>query len=239
MIRYIEGVLYQLKYFISKHGDEGKTELNTIASARTITMDLDEEKKFSYCGCKVSSTGELVILFREGCLGTNIDYACSAENLEAALNEAPSAAVASRRPMSFVARAAIRSDWDPEVEAIKSKLKQILKKDIAVEPQFEQVFDKLSAAKDAPDVWEKNLGMYLKMYYEDLVRYLEYQKFGEDDMLQEGFNDGIDKATIVFRIVDKGQLKHSTYNECVIEDGTLFLQVSSGCGVTDSNSTAC
>ncbi|KAK0763752.1 hypothetical protein N5P37_003137 [Trichoderma harzianum] len=221
---YVDGVLYQLDRYIGKHGEEGKTELNTIASARTISMDLDEDKKFSYCGCKISPAGQLVILFREGYLGTNTDYACSLENLEGALNEAPSAAVTGHRPMSFVARAAIRSDWDTEVESIKSKLSKILKKDIAVVPQFEQVFDKLSAAKDAPDVWERNLGMYLKMYYEGLINYLEYQKFGEDDMLYEAFNEGVDKATVVFRIVDKGELKHSTYNECVIEDGTLILQ---------------
>ncbi|KKO97461.1 hypothetical protein THAR02_10440 [Trichoderma harzianum] len=223
---YIDGVLYQLDRFIGKHGEEGKTELNTIASARTISMDLDEDKKFSYCGCKISPAGQLVILFREGYLGTNIDYACSLENLEGALNEAPSAAVTSHRPMSFVARAAIRSDWDTEVESIKAKLSKILKKDIAVVPHFEQAFDKLSAAKDAPDVWERILGMYLKMYYEGLINYLEYQKFGEDDMLYEAFNEGVDKSTVVFRIVDKGELKHSTYNECVIEDGTLILQAA-------------
>ncbi|KAL6691755.1 hypothetical protein J3F84DRAFT_352048 [Trichoderma pleuroticola] len=223
---YIEGVLYQLDRFIGTHGEEGKTELNTIASARTISMDLDEDQKFSYCGCKISPAGQLVILFREGYLGTNIDDACSPEHLEGALNEAPSAAVTtgSHQPMSFVARAAIRSHWDTEVESIKKKLSEILKKDIAVVPQFDQAFDKLSAAKDAPNGWEQNLGLYLKMYYEGLVHYLENQKFGEDDMLYEAFNEAIDKATIVFRIVDKGELEHSTYNECVIEDGTLILQ---------------
>ncbi|RFU79652.1 hypothetical protein TARUN_2567 [Trichoderma arundinaceum] len=223
---YIEGVLYQLDRFIGKHGDEGKAELNTIASARTITMDLDEGKKFSYCGCEVSPTGSLAILFREGCLGTNIDYACSLENLESALNEAPGTASISHRPMSFIARAAIRSDWDTEVGNIRAKLKSILKRDIDVEPRFEQVFDKLSAAKDAPDIWQRNLGLYLKLYYEGLLSYLDNQKFGEDDMLYEGFNETIDKATVSFRIVDKGQLKHSTYNECVIEDGALILQTT-------------
>ncbi|KAH0497416.1 hypothetical protein TgHK011_004719 [Trichoderma gracile] len=221
---YIDGVLYQLNRFIEKHGAQGRSELNTIASARTITMDLDQDKKFTYCGCKISPTGQLVILFREGCLGVNIDYACSLENLEAALNEAPRTASAGDLPMSFAARAAIRSDWDGEVQAIEEKLKEVLKKDIAVVPQFEQAFDKLSAAKDAPENWQQNMGLFVKLYFEGLVRYLEYQKFGEDDMLYEAFNETIDKATVAFRIVDKGQLKHSTYNECVIEDGTLILQ---------------
>lgn len=223
--RYIDGVLYQLNRFIEKHGAAGKSELNTIASARTITMDLDQDKKFTYCGCTISPDGQLVILFREGYLGVNIDYACSLENLEAALNEAPKSASTGGLPMSFAARAAVKSDWDSEVQAIEAKLKDILKKDIAVVPQFEQVFDKLSAAKDAPESWQQNLGLFLKLYFEGLVHYLEHQKFGEDDMLYEAFNETIDKATVAFRIVDKGQLKHSTYNECVIEDGTLILQV--------------
>jgi hypothetical protein len=229
--RYIDGVLYQLDRFIAKHGDKGKEELNTIASARTITMDLDEGQKFSYCGCAVSATGSLVILFREGLLGTNINDACSLDNLENALNETPSTAQASQQPMSFIARAAIRSDWDTQTEAIKQQLGEILGRDIALEPRFEQAFDKLSAAdREATASWQQNLGAYHRMYYESLVSYLVYQKFGQDDMLREAFLEGIDKATVVFRIVSKGELKHSTYNECVIEDGTLILQVCSKSG---------
>ncbi|KAL6900197.1 hypothetical protein GGI43DRAFT_427873 [Trichoderma evansii] len=200
---YFDGVLYQLDRFISKHGDRGKEELNTIASARTITMDLDESKKFSYCGCAVSATGSLVILFRESLLGVNIADACSLENLESALNDAPSTASA---------------------KGIKRELGEILGKDIALEPRFEQAFDKLSTAGDAS--WQRNLGSYHKMYYESLVSYLRYQKFGDDDMMSEAFHEGIDKATVAFRIVDKGELKYSTYNECVIEDGTLILQTT-------------
>lgn len=188
-------------------------------------MDLDEDRKFSYCGCAVSDAGSLVILFREGYLGTNISDACSLENLESALNEAPSAALASHRPMSFIARAAIRNDWDTQVEAIKRQLGEILGRDIALEPRFEQAFDKLSTSRNADASWQRNLGAFHKMYYESLVSYLVYQQFGQDDMLREGFNEGIDKATVAFRIVDKEELKSSTYNECVIEDGTLILQV--------------
>lgn len=220
--------MYQLDRFIAKHGDKGKEELNTIASARTITMDLDEGQKFSYCGCAVSATGSLVILFREGYLGTNIDDACSLDNLENALNAAPSTAPSSHQPMSFIARAAIRNDWDTQTEAIKRQLGEILGRDIALEPRFEQVFDKLSAAAgngNADASWQRNLGAYHRMYYESLASYLVYQKFGEDDMLREAFLEGIDKATVGFRIVGKEELKHSTYNECVIEDGTLILQV--------------
>ncbi|EHK42758.1 hypothetical protein TRIATDRAFT_33139 [Trichoderma atroviride IMI 206040] len=224
---YIDGVLYQLDRFITKHGDKGKEELNTIAAARTITMDLDEGQKFSYCGCAVSGTGSLVILFREGYLGTNIDDACSLDNLENALNAAPSTASARHQPMSFIARAAIRSDWDAQTDAIKRQLGEILGRDIALEPRFEQAFDRLSAAAGDGDAsWQRHLGAYHRMYYESLASYLVHQKFGEDDMLREAFHEGIDKATVVFRIVGREQLKRSAYNECVIEDGTLILQTT-------------
>ncbi|KAH8122882.1 hypothetical protein FP744_10001538 [Trichoderma asperellum] len=223
---YFDGVLYQLDRFIGKHGEQGKEELNTIASARTITMDLDEGKKFSYCGCAISATGSLAILFSEGYLGTNTNDACSLDNLENALNEAPSTASASHKPMSFIARAAIRSDWDTQMEAIERQLGEILCSDrVSLEPRFEQAFDRLSStAGDAS--WQRNLGLYHKMYYEGLVSFLKYQKFGEDDMLREAFNEGIHRATVAFRIVDKDELKSSTYNECVIEDGTLILQTT-------------
>jgi hypothetical protein len=195
-------------------------------------MDLDEGQKFSYCGCAVSATGSLVILFREGYLGTNVDDACSLDKLENALNEAPSTASASHQPMSFIARAAIRNDWDAQTEAVKRQLGEILCRDIALEPRFEQAFDKLSAAGDgnADASWQRNLGAYHRMYYESLASYLTYQKFGEDDMLREAFHEGIDKATVAFRIVGKEELKLSTYNECVIEDGTLILQVRAKSG---------
>ncbi|KAK1252386.1 hypothetical protein MKX08_003573 [Trichoderma sp. CBMAI-0020] len=224
---YIDGVLYQLDRFIAKHGDKGKEELNSMASARTITMDLDDGQKFSYCGCAVSAAGALVILFREGYLGTNIDDACSLDKLENALNDAPSTALASHQPMSFIARAAIRSDWDAQIDATKQQLGEILGRDIALEPRFEQAFDRLSAGDGDGDAsWQRNLGAFHRMYYEGLASYLVYQKFGEDDMLREAFHEGIDKATVVFRIVGKEALKRATYSECVIEDGTLILQTT-------------
>jgi hypothetical protein len=54
---------------------------------------------------------------------------------------------------------------------------------------------------------------------------MDYKNFKEDDMLQEGFNDVIDKHEIAFRIVEKLN-KGSGYNECIVENGILYLQVS-------------
>jgi hypothetical protein len=43
-------------------------------------------------------------------------------------------------------------------------------------------------------------------------------------MLQEGFFDVVSKAEIALRTV--GALKKGNYNESVVEDGVLYLQVS-------------
>lgn len=182
-------------------------------------MDFDEEKKFTYCGCQVSSSGQLVILFGEGYLGTNIDYALENDNLVKALNSASSSA---EDPLSFSARESVRKDYNAEIGRTQEKLSAILQKTVTLEPNFEEVSSKLKAASDAPGSWEVNLGSFVRLYFEGLLGYLTREKFGEDDMLQEGLAEAVDKSIVQFRLVD--ELKAS-YNECVIEDGVLYLQV--------------
>ena len=119
-------------------------------------MDLDTEGKFSYCGCEVSSPdGKLVMLFREGNLGTNIDYALAVDTLVQALN----AASAPSLPMSFVARASIREAYDPEIAKTRAKIDGALGRETALEPNFEANFAKLTAAGITD--WQHNLGYFL------------------------------------------------------------------------------
>ena len=51
------------------------------------------------------------------------------------------------------------------------------------------------------------------------------KKFGEDDMLQEGFNEAVEKNQIAFRIVEELR-KGSGYSEIFIEDGVLYIQTT-------------
>jgi hypothetical protein len=183
-------------------------------------MDFDEKNTVSYCGAKVGPEGELIILFTKGNLGTNTSYAADTNNLTKALNEAPSTV----RPMSYVARASIRSDYDPNVQQIQEKLNKILGQEIAIVPNFEANFEKLKAKANADSGWEQNFGRSHFSYLEGLVSQLEYDKFGEDDMLQEGLLEAMEKHAVHVRVVD--QTKRS-YNETVIEDGILYLQVRS------------
>lgn len=69
---YIDGAIYQLKYFLESrgHGEEGVAEINSLVSTHTLTLYPDVEKKNSYCGVDIKD-GVLRILFTEGNLGTS------------------------------------------------------------------------------------------------------------------------------------------------------------------------
>ncbi|KAH6952765.1 hypothetical protein DER45DRAFT_647449 [Fusarium avenaceum] len=217
IVSYIEGAEYQLKYFLERNGDGAKDEINEICSAHVLTIDVDEKNTVYYCGAKVSSQGELVILFKAGDLGTNTSNALDSNNLSKALNEAPS----TTRPMSYVARASIRNDYESNIKDVQEKLNKILGQDITIVPNFEANFEKLKSKAGTDSNWEDNFGNFHYLYFDALVSQLQYDKFGEDDMLQEALLEVMEKRAVHFRIVD--QTKKS-YNETVIEDGILYLQ---------------
>ncbi|RSM20603.1 hypothetical protein CDV31_000581 [Fusarium ambrosium] len=215
---YVEGVEYQMRYFIDSNGGDGpKAEINNICSAHVLTMDFDEENTVSYCGVKVTPEGKLVILFTEGNLGTNTSYAAESSKLVKALNEGPTG----DRPMSYIARASIRNDYEKGLPDVQKKLNKIFGKDVAIVPNFEDNFNKLKADKNAQDGWEDIFGRTHLSYLEGLVSDLEYQKFDQDEMLQEGLVEAVEESAVHVRVVD--ELKRS-YNETVIENGILYLQ---------------
>ncbi|KEY65341.1 hypothetical protein S7711_01852 [Stachybotrys chartarum IBT 7711] len=221
LYRYFESGISQLKYFVERHGDNGKTELNTIASAHVITIDYDDEKRFTYNGCAISPDGKLVILFEENNLAVNIYDALSTENVQKALNSAPTADASA---LSFVARSGISADYEAEIGPIQEKINKLLGKEITLEPGFDDLYAQLKAAASSDFPWqERNIGNFVHKYFNALADALEYQKFGEDEMLQEGFNEGVESGKVAFRLVDKSKLKAS-YNESVVEDGVLYMQ---------------
>ncbi|KAF7561479.1 hypothetical protein G7046_g2657 [Stylonectria norvegica] len=218
---YIQGAARSLKSFVEANGDEGKDEINTIASAHTITMDFDEAKKVYYCGAQVSPEGELVILFAEGNLGSNIDQAFDRDNITKALNEAPAGDNA--KPLSYVTRKEIRNEYTPNIAAIQEKVNKILGKEITLDPNFEDVYAKLKASPKSTNDWEEHIGPYVRFYFKGLADHLESKGFGDDEMLQEGLVEALESSTVHFRITN--ELK-SYYNEAVFEDGVLYLQTS-------------
>jgi hypothetical protein len=226
-VSYMDSAIDRLKDFETKYGDEGKAELNGIAYAHVITIDIDEEKKFSYCGCDIFD-GKIRILFKEGNMGVNISYALDQDVLMTALNSAPPAADAGAT-MSYTARTAIRQDYDPKIDENRKKIADMLEKpDFKLNPNFEANFNALKAAagkkkSEVRDDWEKNIGYLSLSYFEGLVSQMDYQKFGDDEMMREGFNEAVESGEVVLRIVDK--LSKGSYNEVLIENGILYIQV--------------
>ncbi|KAI1463566.1 uncharacterized protein F4812DRAFT_468646 [Daldinia caldariorum] len=208
-------------------GEHGLKELNTICYSHVLTIDLDDANRFLYCGADVHE-GKLRILFAPGKLGTNIDSALDHEVLAKALNDAPTPASDNAPALSFAARSSISRDYGPKAEQIRAQIAEILTKpDIKLSPNFEDTFATLQKAGEAgePDFrsdWEGLLGEFTRLYWEGLVNQLKSQKFDEDELLREGFHEAVEKGEIAFRIVDA--LKYSSYCECEVEDGVLYLQ---------------
>ena len=223
---YVDGAIDQIKYYESQYGEEGIKELNAIASAHVLTMDVDESGKFSYCG-GIIRDGKLVIVFNEKSLGTNISYALETKVLLDALNNAP-APEGSDSKLSFAARTSIRQEWEPKAEELRKQVADVLQNpDIKFSPNFEGQFEVLAAERkrkgtSLSEDWERSIGQYTFYYYESVLSYLKYGKFDEDDMLQEGFKEVVNKNDIAFRIVDK--LEYDSYGEVVVKDGVLYIQ---------------
>jgi hypothetical protein len=216
--------LYRLKYFLESqgHGAEGAAEINKIASSHTITIYPDVEKKNTYCGVDIKD-GVLRILFAEGNLGTNIDNAL--EYIEKALNTAAESSNGAG-VLSYAARNSIKQEWAPDAEKLQKDIaEQTHNADIKLNPNFEAVAEKLKTGKDVRDDWQQNLGSFTKKYFESLLYYLQYNKFQDDDLMYEGFNEAVSNNEVIFRIVDK-VTGPSSYNQCLVEDGVLVLQTT-------------
>ena len=206
-------------------------ELNSICYAHVITMDFDEEqaKKFRYVGCDVVE-GQLRILFEFGEMGTNMYDAFKDENLERALTEA---VPVPGSVMSYSARANIRLFYDAKIEEVRQKIVKLLgKQEITLEPNFESAFEQLMEESKRKKTqlsrtWQQELGDVTRKYFDGFAFQLKNQKFGDDELLREGFNDIVDSGRIVFRMIEK--IENDEECDCVIEGGVLYLQVRIEC----------
>lgn len=216
--RYIEAARDRLVEFIRKCGEEGKDEINAVCSEHVIGMDVDEDKKVVYNGCKVAD-GKLIILFAPGMLGTNIDDPLQADKLSEAINSAGASG-----GLTFEERQGI-SNVSGELAEVKERINKILAREIAIEPGFEAISAKLSGSKQVMETWRGQMGRFVISYYAALASWLKGQNFGDDDMLQEGLNEALSSGTIKFRVIDALR-PENRYNQCTFEDGTLFLETT-------------
>ena len=222
--RYVQAAQNQIKSFVDRHGEQGKTEINDVCTAHSLILDVDTSKSFTYNGCAVTSEGQLAILFNEDQLAVNIDDPLEESKLAKALNDAPTASA----PMSYIARESVEIGWDKDIDSTKTNISEMLQTEVTLDPKFQETYDTLKAASEAPDHWETNLGNFTRFYFEALASSFRSQSFDSDEMLREAITEAMEKRSVAFRVVDKSKMK-KTYNECTFESGVLYMQVSEHC----------
>lgn len=192
-------------------------------------MDVTSKPEVRYSGCEIVG-GVLRILFAKGALGTNASD--SLVNLSDAVNQAGSSS--DDASLDFNARSSIKSDYEAKIEPVKNKCQEILKlPTVEFEPNFEHNYAALArylktvkkSDKYGHREWQKHLGGITLDYFRRFVGVMEDRGFGDDEMLQEGFKEAVEKNQIALRIVDKLN-KGKGYNECVIENGVLYIQTT-------------
>lgn len=187
--------------------------MNNVASTHIVTLAAGTD--FTYGGMSVKDS-KLQIIFHPEKLGTNIDN-CG-DNIAKALSEAPQPAGASA--LSFAARASIKADYDPKIDAMQEKARKILQNDkFTFVPGFEGLAEAFKGNKEVRDDWETNLGSFVLQYFESFVDKIVYEKFESDDMLREGLEEAAPKNTLEVKVVDKCK----GYNDIVKEDDSLVI----------------
>ena len=201
-------------------GDDGKQELNNVCAKHHLVFAPQEDTSFNYGGLEVKD-GVLRLVFHENRLGTNTNDVSL--EIAKALKDAPPAAGASA--FNIDARNSVRDKYDPEIEALRSTIAGLVNMpSLKLNPNFEHNATALADSKDQNASWDKQIGQATFDYFNSVKFHLERNKFKEDEMLQEGFQEVVTTGEICFRVVDK--LAKRTYNELVVEDGVLYVQVS-------------
>jgi hypothetical protein len=209
-----------LAEFVKKYGDDGKAELNSVVSGHKVILAVDDTGKHTYCGSDVKD-GVLRLVFHANNLGM---FPSDASNdIVGALKAAPAPAGS----MNLATRNGIKTNYEAAVEEVRAAIATIVgAPDLKLTPNFEYNYGILSAMGDkAGSDWGAKLGQATLAYFQGVKSSLENQKFGSDDILQEGFQEAINKNEITLKIVDKLDCGGS-YNEVIIKDGVLIVQVS-------------
>lgn len=219
--RYFEPLADNVESFVKSFGDDGKAELNNLASEHRVELVPQEETTFRYGGLQIKD-GVLRLVFELNNFAVNVSNV-SREFAEA-LKSADAAG--SGNAFNIVARNSVRDDYESPIEDIQEAIGKLLGvPDIKLNPNFESNAAALAKAGDkGRSDWDSSLGRSTLSYFDGLKSQLEYKGFRDDDMLQEGFQEGVPKNEIQLRVVDK--LVKGRYHETFIEDGVLVIQVS-------------
>jgi len=221
---YMEPFVDNLSAFLKSFGEDGKSELNSYCSKHQLVFAPQDSTTFTYGGLEVRD-GTLRIVFAEHYLGSNTTDA--SREIGTALKDAPAPSGSTKPALNIIARNAIRDDYDPKIEAIRESIAQLVgMPNIKLNPNWDHNAAELlkHAEKTSSTGWDQNIACATYSYFEGVRDQMDRQGFKGDDMLQEGFQEGISKGEICVRIVDK--LVKGYYNEVVIENGVLYVQTT-------------
>ncbi|KAF7356513.1 hypothetical protein MVEN_00984800 [Mycena venus] len=203
---YVEGFISALKNFINKYEENGKTYFNNAVNplgekGETISSDVQE--------------GVFRILFRHDRLGYNQSWLD--ESILPAVQSVP------RDGFSLSAKHSIEHDYEGDIEELQQEINTICGTVFTLDPNFEENYKVLSGTKETfnnDNYWESRIGAVALSYFKGLKYQLERQGFKDDDMLQEGLQEGVESKTFRIRVVP--ETKKTT--ETVIEEGVVYLQ---------------
>ena len=196
--RYVSRAYNTLEQFAYDYGEDGRSELNTVASSHTKTMDITSKPGISYTACEIAG-GALRIVFVKGHLGTNTSE--SLNNLTEVINEADTSS--DNLSLDFNARSSIKIEYEPKVGPVKAKFEKILTiPAFELKSNFQHNYAAITAyannskpsRTDAfPREWQKRLGRLTLHYFSGFVDAIENKGYGDDEMIQEGFQDAVEK----------------------------------------------
>ncbi|KAJ3523070.1 hypothetical protein NMY22_g11611 [Coprinellus aureogranulatus] len=217
---YAEGFISGLKSFVSEYEDTGKEYFNKAVTQSELSLEVDSLGDEAETISLNIKDGVLRILFHHKKLGYNQSW-LGKEYFVKAID------AATTERFTLKAKSSIEKEWDANVDDVTKEIGEVLNMpDVVLDPNFEEVYAALKKGKKDDDSWESSFGTAVLAYFRDGLLYqLKYTGFKDDDMLQEGFAEGITSKTIKLRIVDA--LKTGYRNEAAIEDDILYLQTKS------------
>jgi hypothetical protein len=215
---YITASIPKFEDFTKTFGDDGKADLNAIASAHSITLELGPPS-VSYNDCDIHE-GKLRFLFNPNYLGSFVSDTLGK------LGEVVSNTPHPTATMNLAARNGIKSNASA-LEAIQKEIATIVAvPTFVLKPNYEENYKILKESKASPNKWDEQLGQITVSYFVAWKNSLVNQGFDKDDMLQEGLQEAVDKNEAAFNVAAK--LKSGSYNNAYIENGVFVLECEIG-----------
>ncbi|KAG7448504.1 uncharacterized protein BT62DRAFT_1003222 [Guyanagaster necrorhizus] len=212
---YTEGFISALKYFLDKYASDGKDYFNAAVTQSELSIRVNTlNDKAPYISSEIQE-GVYWIFFKPDCLGTNTGSL--GDSLLAAVDTAPGFV------FSLQAKHSIDETWEEEYEDLTQEIAELTGiPDVKLDPNFEDNFKALNVQTDKG--WYTSFGAATLAYFKDGLKYqLGRAGFKGDEMLQEGLQEALTEKAFVLRVVPKTK---KTYNEIILENGTLYLQTT-------------